>query len=255
MTAWDFLNNNLGSVIIITIAIILFLFVVLILILKRFNVKKIGPVEFSVRKASFYADRFMRVIERIRECEREITRMLEGDILREQMRVAELAIADLVRESKKIHLDVINQRTTDENHKRTVEEINTYHLRIEIAADDLKYEFRRSFRQNHFVEKTPKEFSDFIEREMQIMLSIVEDSIDHRYSSVLIDLPELRKMNRAKMGEFKRLLEKVYLEALEIVKMYNGRVQSKRDEIRSLTVSYLSGSPIDGCLDTEENNG
>lgn len=245
MTLWEFLSINIGVLSLIVVAVIILLFILLVVMIYKLKIKRIGPLEFSNSDAQVIVDRFMRVVERVREYEREITRIVEGTILREQMRIAEIAISDIVRDVKKIHLDLINCRTKEENFKRATEELNTYHLRLEIMTDDIKDEFRRSFRQNHFVEKTPKEFTDYIRREMEIIFLIIEDSIDHRYSSDLINADELKEANRYQINNYRRILEGVYTEAREIALVNAQRVNTKREKIKKITSSYLQNLPLE----------
>lgn len=246
MTLWDYLNNNIAVVAVIVVLGVILFFVFLVLLF-RFRIQKLGPVEFRMdrKQASEFADRFLRVVEKIRELQRDITQIEEVKIIREQMRITDMALQDFLRDAKQVHLDLINARTTKENYAQAINDLDVYSLRIQIAADDVQDEIRRSFKENHFHEKNPAEFAVYVNKQLEVLFRIVEDAIDHRYASPLLPIEELRAENRKRILDYRKLLEGVYLEARDISIKYREEVAEKLDRIKTLTERYLAHDPLD----------
>lgn len=255
MTLWDFLDHNIWYV-------LAFMFITLIAItflLIKLRPSDIGPLKFQKKQAEEIADRYLRSVEKIRELQRRISVIEEVETMRDQMRVADNILDDFLRRAKQVHLELMNQRVTDDTYKQYVEELNTYSLRIELATEDIKREIRRSFRENHFTEKTPSEFSAYVSERLKILFRIVEDAIDYRYFSNILPIELLRETNRQKTPEYRESLESIYTQAKEISIAKKCEAQFYYEKIALIVSRYLSREPLgedlnglDGCFDTKE---
>jgi hypothetical protein len=236
MTVWTFLDNNIITL----VGVLSVLLIVIVFLAFKFRPTAIGPVKFSRRKADEIAERFLRSVEKIRELQREVTMIEEVEIIREQMRYTDVVLQDFLRKAKQVHLDLMDKKVNDNNFQRYVEELNTYGLRIEIATDDLRHEFRRSFRENHFAEKPDTEFIIYVQKQIDKMLKIIEDATSHRYTSQILPIKELKAENQNKSMEYMAMLQDVYTEAKKISVSKQDYKMKKMERIKLIVSRYLT---------------
>lgn len=242
MTLWDFLDHNFWYIV--AFASIILIFIGVLLLRLRPSNLDIGPLKFQKKQAEEIADRYLRSVEKIRELQRKITIIEEVEILRDQMRVADNVLEDFLRKAKQVHLNLMNARVTDENYREYVDELNTYSLRIELATEEIKREIRRSFRENHFADRSHKEFGVYVTERLKVLFAIVEDAVDHRYLSKILPIEELRETNKEKAPEYMEQLTMIYSNARDIAISKRCEADFYYAKIALIVSKYLAREPL-----------
>jgi len=230
-------------------SIILITLVALYVLLTKLNLhyEKNGIKLYSKKEAKVIGERYLLVNQIIAKRKERQYYIIHKGILSEQMKQAEVLLSDYVKIAKQVFLKFI--RNFEVPYDEEEVEIQRYSELLKITEYEIKNELRRSFLENHYIEKTPEEFHNYKEKQLEKIFSIVSDYINFTYKPRFFPIETIRNEQKNNLYSYSKILDKIYDNALEIVKKYHSEIRKLEDLNNKNVQQYVKGEEITDCED------
>ena len=173
-------------------------------------------------------------------------RIIDINVLRQQMKFSEQKIQELVFFLSQSFIDDIKLMCKDGDYEIRVREIALYCEALKNSVLSIKEELRRSFKENGFQELSENEFTHYVKDKTKLMITMVRSYLNQHYidnDSTIVHLRErFQNMDNTNMHKFEDWCFDVFNNAKDLVK----DAKKSKEEINSKLISEINSFVLEG---------